>query len=141
MSHSRKLNNKINRIHEKALRIVYSDYVSTFDELLEISSNVTIHAQNIRSLMIEMFRVKNNIAPQLLKDIFQLSPATSYFLREHKDFIIRKVNTVKYGLSSLTYIGLKLWNKLPLEVREIKSLSEFKTKIKTWKSKTCDCRL
>ena len=33
--HSRRLDNKINNVHEKALRIVYSDYKSTFQELLE----------------------------------------------------------------------------------------------------------
>ena len=32
--HSRKLNNWINRIHERALRLVYRDYTSSFDELL-----------------------------------------------------------------------------------------------------------
>ena len=35
MFHSRTLNNKINRLHERALRIVYSDYKSSFCELLE----------------------------------------------------------------------------------------------------------
>ena len=32
---SRTLNNKINRIHKQALRIVYNDYKSNFKELLE----------------------------------------------------------------------------------------------------------
>ena len=35
MFHSRHLNNKINNVHEKALRIVYSDDKSTFQELLD----------------------------------------------------------------------------------------------------------
>ena len=35
MFHSRGLNNKINRIHERALRITYKDKSSTFQELLE----------------------------------------------------------------------------------------------------------
>ena len=34
MFHSRKMNNKINRIHERALSLVYSDQASSFDELL-----------------------------------------------------------------------------------------------------------
>ena len=34
MFHSRRLNKKINNVHEKALRIVYSNYKSTFQELL-----------------------------------------------------------------------------------------------------------
>ena len=34
MFHSRRSNNKINRLHETALRIVYDDDVSTFDQLI-----------------------------------------------------------------------------------------------------------
>ena len=39
---SRKINNRINRIQERALRIVYKDYVSTFAQLLEKDSSVSI---------------------------------------------------------------------------------------------------
>ena len=35
MINSRIMNNKINRIHERALRLVYSDHVSSFDKLLK----------------------------------------------------------------------------------------------------------
>ena len=34
MFRSRKLNNQFNHIHERALRLVYKDYTSSFDELL-----------------------------------------------------------------------------------------------------------
>ena len=42
MNHNRSLNNNINRIHERALRIVYRDKKSTFKELLEKDSSVTL---------------------------------------------------------------------------------------------------
>ena len=35
MCHSRTMNNKINRLHERYLRIVYSDKTSSFEKLLE----------------------------------------------------------------------------------------------------------
>ena len=47
MFHSRTLNNKINRLHERALRIVYSDYKSSFCELLEKDKSFSIHHKNI----------------------------------------------------------------------------------------------
>ena len=43
MLHSRGLNNKINRLHERALRIAYSDYKSSFLELLDRDNSVTIN--------------------------------------------------------------------------------------------------
>ena len=43
MFHSRGLNIKINRMHERALRITYKDKSSTFKELLEAENSVSIH--------------------------------------------------------------------------------------------------
>ena len=34
MFHSRCLNNKINRLHERCLRMIYNDKISNFEELL-----------------------------------------------------------------------------------------------------------
>ena len=52
MLHSRTLNNKINRIHERALRTVYSDYNSSFKELLNKDVSFTIYQRNLQSLVI-----------------------------------------------------------------------------------------
>ena len=47
MLHSRTLNNKVNRIHERALRTVYSDYNPSFNELLDKDGSFTIHQSKI----------------------------------------------------------------------------------------------
>ena len=54
MCHIRTLNNRINRIQEKTLRIVYNDHISTFMELLKRDSSVTIYNRNIQLLAIEI---------------------------------------------------------------------------------------
>ena len=54
MFHSRGLNNKINRIHERALRITYNDKSSSYGELLTKDRSVTIHDRNIRALTVEI---------------------------------------------------------------------------------------
>ena len=41
--HSRTLNNKISRIHKRALRTVYSEYNSSFNKLLDKNGSFTIH--------------------------------------------------------------------------------------------------
>ena len=70
MFHSRHLNNKIYRIHERALRIAYKDYESSFSNLLKKDDTVSIHAKNLQTLMIEMFKTKKNINPPFMKEIF-----------------------------------------------------------------------
>ena len=50
MFSSKDLNDKINHIQERALRLVYLDYTSSFEELLEKDNSVTIHTRNLQSL-------------------------------------------------------------------------------------------
>ena len=55
------LNNMINKLQERALRILYKDDASSFIDLLEKDKSITIHERNIKLLAIEMSKVKNDI--------------------------------------------------------------------------------
>ena len=59
MFHSRKLNHRINKIHERAFRIVYNDHQCTFEELFERDDSFKIHERNLHKLAIEIFKMKN----------------------------------------------------------------------------------
>ena len=69
MFHIRGLNNKINRIHEKALRITY-DKSSSCGELVTKDRSVTIHHINITAFAIEIYKVMQRISPPLLNEVF-----------------------------------------------------------------------
>ena len=69
--HSRNLNNKINQIHERALRLVCQNNLS-FSELPDLGNTVTVHQKNLQVLVTEICKVKNGIAPEIMKDIFKL---------------------------------------------------------------------
>ena len=61
MLHSRSLNDKINCLHERVLRIVYSDYKSSFNTLLEMDGSYSIPHRNIQRLPVEIYKFLNGI--------------------------------------------------------------------------------
>ena len=79
MFHSRRLNNRINRIYERALRLVYNDTQSNFAELLSKDKSFSIHHRNLQALAIEIFKTINGDNP-LMKSIFAMKK-TKYNLR------------------------------------------------------------
>ena len=66
MFHSRCLNNKINRLHQRCLRMIYNDKISNFEELLNKDNSVSIHHSNIHALAIEMYKVANDMSPEIV---------------------------------------------------------------------------
>ena len=136
MFHSRALNNKINSLHERALRITYGDTTSTFEQLLEKDNSVSIHHRNLQALATEMFKVANNMSPEILNEIF-----TQKIGPYNLSFTSRQVHSVYHGTESLSFLGPKIWDLVPLEIKQSETLEIFKHKIKKWIPLQCPCRL
>ena len=62
----RTANQKISKLHERALRIAYDDYCSSFEELLNKDGAVTIHQRNLRALAVEMYKIPNGLSPTFM---------------------------------------------------------------------------
>ena len=140
MFHSRTLNNRINRLHERSLRLVYKDYKLTFDELLCKDNSFSIHHRNLQKLATEMYKAYNNLSPTLVKSIFPLREIP-YNLRNSNPFRSTNVHSVFNGTETISFRGPKIWSLVPENIKRAKSLTEFKTKIRLWKPVGCTCRL
>ena len=49
MCHSRKINNNVNHLHERCLRVIYNNKISSFKELLERDGPIPIHNRNLQN--------------------------------------------------------------------------------------------
>ena len=137
MLHSRTLNNKINRIHERALRTVYCDYNSSFNELLDKDDSFTIHQSNVQSLAIEIYKYLNDLSPAILSEVFKISKTISYDLRMRNELYARNSKTVRYGTETISFLSPKIWSLIP---QNIWLLTMFEKKNRKWKP-NCPCRL
>ena len=140
MCHHRSVNNKINRLHERCLRIVYSDSMSSFEDLLYKDSSVSVHVKNIKTLAIEMFKVSNKLTIPLMNEIF-VKRNNAYNLRKPSEFVRPKVHSVFHGKESISYLGPQIWDMIPVEMKNLKTISAFKKEVKNWKLENCPCRL
>ena len=139
MFHSRELNNKINRIHERSLRLVYSDKTSTFQELLDKDKSVFVHHKINQVLATEIYKTVNGLVPTITNSIFEIKDI-EYNLRNKINFKSCRINSVRYAIHSLTYLGRKIWKIVPEDIKKSESLNVFRTKIKKWISRDCPCK-
>ena len=140
MNHSRTLNNRINELHKRALSLVYNDFSSSFSELLEKDKSVTIRYRNLQTLAYEIFKVKNNMAPEILTENFA-HKESNYNLRNSTALQGRSIKTVINGSENIYSLGPKIWDILPTELENIFSPTLFKKKICEWVPKNSSCRL
>ena len=132
MFHSRKLNHRINNIHKRALRVIYQGWRSTFLQLLRKDNFVTIHQQNLQVLATEIFKEKNDLSPEIMKEVFELKEP-SYSLRLKENYFVRgNVKTTHYGIHSNKCLAPKIWDLVPNQIKHCGSLTKFKPFIKTW---------
>ena len=132
MFYNRNINTKINNLHFRALRMVYQDNTSSFEDLSKDGS-VTVHHRNIQSLAIEMFKVgTGNHAATFHKKIRVLLLTTAN--ARAKSIFYNNVNprTTRYGLEILRTFGHKIWTMIPINLRSIEYLAVFEIEIKKW---------
>ena len=119
---------KIERMQERALRAVFKTTTETYEELLKRAQLPTLHNRRLQDIAILMYKVKNDLVPSYISEIFTRK-STRYNLR-NSDFEIPRFNTIRYGRHTLRFQGPYIWSKLENRMRELPSLSIFKTNIR-----------
>ena len=87
-----------------------------------------------------MFKIHRGLSPEILKKIFVLK-ASLYNLRRNDTFEKRKVHPDYRGTGSLLFVGPKIWDLVPVELKQSKTFYSFKLKIRNWLPFECPCRI
>ena len=103
MCHGRGLNNKINNMHERALRIVYQDKNSFFETLLKRDKSTSIHIKKLQYLATELFKV-NVFSPENVEEIFVFQENETYTLRSNNHLAQKKIQTTQYGTECVSSV-------------------------------------
>ena len=123
MFHSRQINHKINKLHERALRIVNNDNFSSFEVHLYKDKSVTVHQKNLQILATDLYKILNGLSPDIMQDIFE-TKSNYYNIRNAPGFSSRNIKTVRYGLQTISYMAPKIWDLVPKEIKQVSTLNQ-----------------
>ena len=87
MSHSRTKKRKIDRLHERCLRIIYNGKQSSYKELLEKDSSFDVNVRNVQVLATKMYKVSNNFSLPQMREILKVRNEHPYNLRKNSHIL------------------------------------------------------
>ena len=124
-------NQKLEKIQERALDILFADYNSSYTELLWRAGTTTLLIQRLRLIALTVFKSLHGLNPPCLNDMFT-PKQVPYRMRDSSLLEQSRCRTTTFGLRWISYIGAKLWNDLPSYFKETTCLTDFKLILQTW---------
>ena len=134
---SKSANKEINRTIKRALKLLYEDYDSSFEQLLEKDGSITVLQRNIQNRMTEIYKTLHKINPAYMWELF-VEKDMPYNLRTKVLCRLPQAQTNRYGLDSLSFRGSLLRNTLKDEVKRAGTLTKVKKLIMKWDGKSCN---
>ena len=127
---------KLEKLQERALRLVFCDKTATYDDLLKRGNFLSLKAFRTRCLAVEVYKCVHGLNPTYLNYLFT-EPLANYNFRDKCRLHQPQFHTYTYGFRSFKHSGSKLWNSLPRAIKNTNDINEFKKNITEW-CQTCD---
>ena len=128
------------KLQYRALRLVFSDFNSSYEALLERANMPILHVNRIRLIAIETFKILHKISPVYLHDLVSYKES-NYSFRYDNLADVPRVSTTRYGKSTFSYEAAVVWNSLPNELRKVEEFGEFRRLVDTWGGSSCKCSM
>ena len=91
----------INKVHERALRVLLNDHESDFETLLQINNDACNHHRSIQTLLIEFFKIKIGFAIPIMGSILK-GRNNTYNVRNFEEFETERKRTAYFGLDTIS---------------------------------------
>ena len=128
-------------MHERCLQLFYSDNTSSFEELLETDNSVSVCQRNTQVFSTELYEIVNKLSPEIIKEVFPFNENATFYTRNKIKFYLRAVKSVTFGSETLSHVTLKIWELVPVEIKNVESVVCFERATEKLKPMICPCRL
>ena len=135
---SYKSSQKIEKIQLRCRRIIYNDYSSDCQTLLNRSQKPSMEIKRLKNLALEIFKTVNDLNPSFMKSIF--SAKLNARVRPN-DILANTRKSATFGDKSLATLGPKIWKASPQNIKAGNSYVKFREYIATWFRPKCRCNV
>ena len=80
---------------------------------------MSVHQRNLQLLLIEIYKTINNTNPSFMAEVF-VTNVVPYNLRGSTNLVLPKARAKLYGIDTVRFVGQKLWQTLPKEIKSPK---------------------
>ena len=94
------------------------------------SNSVSVDQRNLQLLLTEIYKTVNKLNPSFMAEVF-VTKDVPYNLRGSNNLALPRARTNLYGIDTIRFVGQKLWQTLPREIKKSRSLKIFKRNAKT----------
>ena len=120
---------KLHRLQKRAARMIFDDYTSPSVVLFKKLHWLPLKKRIEHNKAVLMYKCLNYHLPAFMSDLFTYRANSSYLLRsEEQNLLIVPRPRLEIFRHSFMYSGAKLWNSLPVSLRQSKSVRSFKKK-------------
>ena len=130
---------KLEKLNERALRLLCNDYISTYENILSKTNKRMLYVTRKMKLAEFVFKVQHKKAPPL-NDTFFKRQITPYHMRDNMKLMKPVYNTVQFGMKSIAYQGPLVWNSLPVDIKIIDDYHAFHVSLRNCNIlNSCQC--
>ena len=114
---------KLEKLHFRALKFVYQDFTSSYENLLIRADTYSLNVKRIRLIALEVFKIISDDRPPYLSKLI-IRKETQYSCRYSNMLQVPNVRTETYGRNSFRFNCTQIWNTLPEHIRTTTKLSK-----------------